>query len=252
MGTARRFIILAMLALIISTPARAQDDDDPLMQAAKQAGKGIGEYLGYKMSLEATILARRAELARCGSCPQREALERALAEAELQKGFSNAVEGAWLRSIGLEYDSFGEMLRAMWEDAGRRAERAREEDAERRLMFRLRQPVTLWCTLKRGSRDAGECTNEFFAKWARDLGEHTTSPTFGRRLQEQQWRIQAACFNSLLKLRVEAAGPRPADPPVPGRRRADNPRRTAATPVPPFGGDPRVRRADVGVGAVAK
>jgi hypothetical protein len=151
----------------------------------------------------------------------------------LQKGAILAIEGTWLRSIGLEYDSFGELLRAMWEEAQRNAERAREEEIERDLMFRLRQPVALWCSLHRAPGDAGTCATDYFVKWANEFGDDPTSPGFARRLHERQRQARGACFNSLLKLRVEA-NPRPADAPPPaGRRRGDNPGPRAPSRMPP-------------------
>jgi hypothetical protein len=228
------FVISAIASLGLSTPALAQcEDDDPLRQGACQIGKSVGAYIGHKMALEAEILRLRGELARCGSCPGREALELELGSLELQKGAILVIEGTWLRSIGLEYDSFGELFRAMWEEAQRNAERAREEEIERDLMFRLRQPVALWCSLHRAPREAGTCTTGYFTKWANEFGDNPTSPGFARRLHERQRRARNACFNSLLKLRVEA-NPRPAEAtPPPGRRRGDDPGRNAPSPMPP-------------------
>jgi hypothetical protein len=234
MRRASLFVISAIVSLSLSTLGRAQcEDDDPLRQGACQLGKSVGAYIGHKMALEAEILRLRGELARCGACREREALELELGRLELQKGAILAIEGTWLRSIGLEYDSFGELLRAMWEEAQRNAERAREEEIERDLMFRLRQPVALWCRLHRAPGDAGTCATDYFAKWANEFGDNPTSPGFARRLHERQRQARGACFNSLLKLRVEA-NPRPADAPPPaGRRRGDNPGPRASSRMPP-------------------
>ena len=204
-------VTLTVLVVLSAGALVVAQERDAMQDGAKTLGRSAGSYAGQALARHVNIQRLTAELSQCGSCPQRADLERQLEALQLEDAAVKAMEGALLHSMGLKYDSFGSLLRAIIEDftGGKYAERARVQDAYTSNMMFLQRPVSMWCYLHRDPREVGSCIGTYYTKWGKEIGEAVKSEPFARRLRFREIETHVACRNSLREIQ-RVAEPDPA------------------------------------------